>query len=206
MAKKNTPETKPTETVNNRNRVKQLIEAGGATRKSMLEAMGISPASLASNLSSLRTTAADMYESGYVPDDAKLYPVEGSDKIFYMGTKEDYLAHKEQFAGGLGSVKKQKTPEEVLAAAQKREDKASSAYANAVAKYNEAGNREHELRVSIAKDQLELASILLAKVSSGDYSSENVAIINSESVPTNAIDPAADEPMSFGDKGSGDVL
>ena len=133
---------------NNRDKAIALIEAGDATKESLLEALGINDKSLASVFAQLRLM-------GY-------YPFKNENGVYSFISKEEFEAAK--------AARVSKTPaktlsyEEQLERAQKRETKAATASTNAKAKYEANPTRENELRVIIADAELELASVLLGKL------------------------------------------
>lgn len=136
---------------NNREKTIALINAGGATKESLCEALGINDKSLASVFAQLRLMGH--------------FNIKNEDGTFRLGTEEEYLAAKPEPKAKKETVAK--TPEQILEAAQKRETKAATASTNAKAKYEANPTRENELRSVIADAELELASILLGKAEAG---------------------------------------
>lgn len=136
---------------NNRERCIALINAGGATKQSLCEALSINDKSLASIFAQLRLMGH--------------YNIKNEDGTLRLGTFEEYEAAKPAPKPRKESTPK--SPEQVLEAAQKRETKAATASTNAKAKYEANPCRENELRMIIADAELELASILLGKAEAG---------------------------------------
>lgn len=136
---------------NNRERCIALINAGGATKQSLCEALNINDKSLASIFAQLRLMGH--------------YNIKNEDGTLRLGTFEEYEAAKPAPKPRKESTPK--SPEQVLEAAQKRETKAATASTNAKAKYEANPCRENELRMIIADAELELASILLGKAEAG---------------------------------------
>lgn len=133
---------------NNREKAIALINAGGATKESLLDALGINDKSLASVFAQLRLMGN--------------YPSKGEDGTYSFISKEEFEAAKA--ARVYKAPAKVRSYEEQLAMAQKRETKAATASTNAKAKYEANPSRENELRMIIANAELELASILLGKL------------------------------------------
>ena len=147
--------------------IKEAIEKGGATRESLMQVAGVNKAGLASQLSYLNLIAKGAGTG---------FPLEDENKVFYLGTKEEYEA-KNANRGTGGKAATPKTPEQILEAARKREDRASSKLTNAKKKAEDNPTEENKLRYQIAELELRLASILLGKVEQGDYSSENASVV-----------------------------
>lgn len=157
------------------------IKAGGATRETLMETLGVNKAGLASQLSTLNARGLAMAEI----DPAKAeFPILGEDKTYRIGTLEEYEAKKRAFGT---APAKAKTAQEVCDAAQKREDKASAAYSKAAEKVKDNPSDEIYAKVAeLRKLELDLASMKLAKVQAGDFTYENVTV----------VDPAASEAKS----------
>lgn len=135
--------TKP---MNKREQCVALIEAGGATKASLLAALDTTDKSLASLFALIRLTGK--------------FPLKNADDTFYIGTQDEFDAAK---ATRTSAPSTPRSPIEVLEAAQKREDRASKVLTTIKKRLAEDGSRENELRVSIAESELELSSILLGK-------------------------------------------
>ncbi len=145
-----------------------LIKEGGATAESLMAACELQKTGLASQLSYLNTRGLNIAEV----DPAKAeFPMKGADGVFFLGTIEQYQAKR---VAKPTAPKKTLSPEQVLEAAQKREDKASGAYAKAKARLDAyPDNSILALRALIAEKQLELASALLHLAETGDTSEED---------------------------------
>lgn len=148
----------------------EAIRAGGATRDSLMQAAGVNKAGLASQLAYLNSRGQAMAE---VDKSKAEFPIQNEDGTFRMGTLDEYEAKRKAF----GVATKPKTKAEILEAAQKREDKASGAYSKAADKAKDKPSDEIFGKIAeIRKAELELASMKLARVQSGDFSYENVTI------------------------------
>lgn len=154
--------------------IKEAIEKGGATRDSLMQVAGVNKAGLASQLSYLNLIAKGAGTG---------FPLQDKDGIFYLGTKEEYEA-KNANRGTGGKAATPKTPEQILEAARKREDRASAKLTTTKKRAEENPTEENKLRYNIAELELRLASILLGKVEQGDFSSENATVV--EGAPAGA--------------------
>ena len=142
---------------NNREKALALINAGGATKESLLEALGTTDKSLASIFAQLRLMGH--------------YPVKGEDGVYHFVSAEEFEAAKATRVSKAPA--KTLTYEERLAQAQKRETKAATALTNARSRFEANKTRENELRMIIAEAGLELASILLGTLESSKDAQEN---------------------------------
>lgn len=142
---------------NNRERARVLINAGGATKESLMADLGINDKSLASVFAQLRLMGC--------------YPSKGEDGTYSFISKEEFEAAKA--ARTSKAPAKTLTYEERLAQAQKRETKAATALTNARSRFEACPTRENELRLRIAEAGLELASILLGTLESSKDAQEN---------------------------------
>ena len=133
---------------NNRERAIALINDGGATKQSLMEALGINDKSLASVFAQLRLMGS--------------YPIKNEDGTYRIGSAEEAAAAKP--APKEKKIPVLKTIEETWAAAQKREQRAAAALTNAQKRYDADPSHKNELRVQIATAELELASILLGEI------------------------------------------
>ncbi len=132
---------------NNRDRAIHLINEGGQTKESLMEALGINDKSLASLFSQLRLMGQ--------------YNLKNEDGTFRLGSAEEYEA-----ARAPKGTKKEtiaKTPEEAVALATKRETRAASASTTAKKRYEADTSRKNELKMIMADCELELSSILLGE-------------------------------------------
>ena len=132
---------------NNREKAIALINAGGATKQSLMDVLNINDKSLASLFSQLRLMGH--------------FNLKNEDGTFRLGTEEEYEA-----ARHTGKPRAEKQPKSLKAAvdaAQKRETRASSASTAAAKRYADDASRKNELRKIVAEAELELASILLGE-------------------------------------------
>lgn len=141
---------------NNREHAIAIINAGGATQESLIEALGTNKKSLASLFAQLRLMGS--------------YPMKNEDETYFLGTQEDFEAARAERSARASQRKTSvpKTYEERLEAAQRREDRASAAATRAHKAYEDDSSKVNELRVTIADAELELASILLGQVSANE--------------------------------------
>ena len=133
------------------------IKAGGATRESIIAASGCTPKAFASYLTSLRNGAK---YSG-----SAICPIEGEDKIFRLGTYDEFVALK-PVAGESSAAEKPLA--EQHATAVKNINKATAAVGRFQAR-KEAGEKFEkggidDLKFQIAKLQLTLAEKIYASL------------------------------------------
>lgn len=130
---------------NKREIIAELIEAGGATKESLMEGAEVNSAGLSSQFTYLRLTGK--------------YPVKTDDGTFKFVTEEQWNAMKET-ASSRTSVGPKKSPAERLEALQKRQAKLQEAYA----KRQELGdkspigklkNKKAEIEVDIVNLEIE---------------------------------------------------
>ena len=173
----------------------ETIKAGGATRESLMAAAGVNKAGLASQLAYLNSRGLAMAEV----DPAKAeFPLVDENGVFFMGTNEQYEAKRASTAGGFTA--KPKTREEVAEAAQKREDKASAAFSKADQKAKDNPNDAILAKIAeIRRGEMELASMKLSRVQAGDFSHENVTLVEGDAAP-------ADKPKKGPKPGAEDSL
>jgi len=152
---------------NKRELIKAAIEAGGQTIESLCELAGVDQKGLSSQFAYLRLTG--------------VYPNKGEDGKFTLITKEEFEAKRGERKPAVAL-----TPAQILEKAEKREKRAAAAVTTAQGRYDKDANRENELRLAIAKAELELASILLGKVSSGDADA-------SDEIETDSVGGADDD-------------
>jgi predicted ArsR family transcriptional regulator len=151
----------------------EAIRLGTATRDSLMKDAGVNKAGLASQLAYLNSRGLAMAE---VDASKAEFPMVNEDGIYYMGTHAAYEAKRSASTGSFAA--KPKTRDEVADAAQKREDKASAAYSKAEQKAKDNPSDAIFAKVAeIRKAEMELASMKLSRVQSGDYSYENVTLI-----------------------------
>ncbi len=164
----------------------ECIRAGGATRASLMAAADVNKAGLASQLAYLNARGLAMAE---VDPTRAEFPMTNDDGVFFMGTAEQYNAKRRAF----GTAAKPKTAAEILENAQKREDRASTAYSKAEEKSKESPDDAILKKVlEIRKAEMELASMKLARVQAGDYSYENVVLATGANATTPATTEAED--------------
>lgn len=154
----------------NRLIIKDLIEAGGATKESLLAEVGCSAASLATNFTYLRLMG--------------FYPVKGEDETFSFITEEEWneLQAERKANAGTRKTATPKTPEELLEQAEKRYDRCEKALSTAETKDQEFGNEITELRLTIARAEFRLAELVLKDAT------DNMP------VPVGEDEPDTDEP------------
>lgn len=158
----------------------EAIKAGGATRESLMQAAGVNKAGFASQLAYLNSRGQAMAE---VDKTKAEFPIVGEDGVYFMGNLEQYEAKRKTF----GATAKPKTAEEVINAAQKREDKASAAYSKAEQKAKDNPNDAIFAKiVEVRKAEMELASMKLSRVQAGDFSYEGVVISEGEATAAEA--------------------
>jgi FtsZ-interacting cell division protein ZipA len=140
--------------------IKDAIEAGGATKESLMEVAECSAASLATNFTYLRLMG--------------FYPVKDEDGTYSFVTEEEWEEIQTERKANAKTRKpaKAKTPEEALAAAQKRYARCEKAAANAAERKERSPNEELViLRHVIAQAEFKLAYIALrsAEASVAEY-------------------------------------
>ena len=176
----------------------EAIKAGGATRESLMTAAGVNKAGLASQLAYLNSRGLAMAEVD--PSKAE-FPLVDENGVFFMGTNEQYEAKRASATSGFTA--KPKTREEVIEAAQKREDKASAAFSKADQKAKDNPNDAILAKIAeIRRGEMELASMKLSRVQAGDFSYENVTLVES----TGADATPADKPKKGPKPGAEDSL
>ena len=139
--------------------IKDAIEAGGATKESLMELAEVSSVSLATNFTYLRLMG--------------FYPVKGEDGTYHFVDEdawETLQAQRAETASKRKAPGKAKTPEEVLATAEKRVEKCQKAFDVANEKHEQFDNEITELRLTIAGAELRLAEIALEAASSAAQS------------------------------------
>lgn len=162
----------------NREIIMDLIREGNQTDATLMEAMGINKAGIASLKSARVMIAEGVVSAGGTGE----VPMKNKDGIYYIGTYAEYM-EKQAASGGAVGAKKEMTVEQVLDRAHKREDKASSAVATREKAFNNDGCEENRIRFEIAKLQLQLEGVRLSKVENGDYSGEHVTIVDTVAAP-----------------------
>lgn len=177
--------TAPVTPTNKRDIILEAIRAGGATRESLMKAADVNKSGLASQFSYLNTRGLAMAE---VDESKAEFPIQGENGVFHMGTLAEYQAKSATKTVG---VARTRSKSQVIEAAQKREDKASSAFtkADAAAK-NSPDDAILAKTAEIRKGELELASMKLSKVQSGDFSYETGNIVDDADMP---VEPAKEE-------------
>lgn len=140
------------EMANNRERAMALINAGGATKQSLMEQLNVSDKSLASLFAQLRLMGH--------------YPIKNEDGTYRLGDLAEYEASKPEPKAK--AEPKFLTKEQRIERAEKRETRAATAATNAAKAYEANPCRKTELRKIIADAELELASILLGEAMNSD--------------------------------------
>ena len=134
--------------------IKDAIEAGGATKESLMELAEVSSASLATNFTYLRLMG--------------FYPVKGEDGTYHFVSEEEWDTIQETRAAAASTRKapgKAKTHEEILNAAQARFTKCEKALATATEKHAQFDSEVTRLRLQIADAELRLAELALEAAS-----------------------------------------
>lgn len=155
------------------------IREGGATRESLMEVADVNRAGLASQLAYLNARGLAMAEVD--PTKAE-FPLTDDNGVFYIGGHDAYQAKRTTAPRSTRTY----TVTEITELAQRREDRASSGYARAQARAEE--NPEDVILQKTAEMkslELEIASLKLGAVQSGNYQYETGTI-----VPYGGIAPA----------------
>ncbi len=130
-----------------RDEMKVAIEAGGATKESLLELTGTTEKGLASQFTYMRMMGN--------------CPMKQEDGIYKIVTTDEWEAHKAASGSRTGKVL---TPSERVERGEKRSKRAASAYDNAKKRTDaDPDNRLNELKFIKAKAELEIAEIELGK-------------------------------------------
>ena len=130
-----------------RDAIKTAIEAGGATKESLLELTGTTDKGLASQMTYLRMM-------GHCP-------MKQDDGTYKIVSAEEWDTHRS--AGG-GTTGKILTPAERVEKAEKRSKRATSAYDSAKTRFEaDEDNRLNELKFIKAEAELEISEIELGK-------------------------------------------
>lgn len=127
----------------------EAIQEGGATRESLMEAAKCSSASLGTNFTYLRLMGH--------------YPVKNDDDTFSLATEEEWEAIKAERAAKAKTRKTApaKTPEEVLAMAERRIERCQKALDTAETKAEQFEDEVTDLRLTVAQANMRLAEIAL---------------------------------------------
>ena len=125
------------------------IEAGGATKESLMETADCSSASLATNFTYLRLMGK--------------CPLKADDNTFSIISEEEWDAIQAERKAKAGTRKATtpKTPAELLAAAEKRMTRCAKALVSATTKAGQIDNEITDLRLTIATAENRLAEIAL---------------------------------------------
>ena len=147
----------------NRLIIKDLIKAGGATKESLIEEVGCSAASLATNFTYLRLMG--------------FYPVKAEDETFSFVSEEEWETIQAERKANAKTRKtaSPKTPAELLEAAKKRYDRCEKALQTAETKAAEFDNEITDLRLTIAKAEFRLAEIVTDEAQANVPDTEEVA-------------------------------
>lgn len=133
--------------------IKEAIEAGNATKESLMKLAEVSSASLATNFTYLRLMG--------------FYPVKGDDGTFRFVNEEEWdsiQAARAEAASNRKAPGKAKTPHEIIDAAEKRLTKCQKAVETAAEKHATFDNEITQLREVIANAEYRLAEIALDAV------------------------------------------
>ena len=168
-----------------RDEIKVAIEAGGATRESLLELTGTTEKGLASQFTYMRMMGN--------------CPMKQEDGTFKIVSAEDWEAHKAT-SGSRSSTSL--TPEERVERSEKRSKRAASAYDSAK-KRTEADpdNRLNELKFIKAEAELEIAEIELGKAEEA-FMEAGPTEAFMEASPTDASDSDSDSDADADDSGN----
>jgi len=161
-----------------RDDIKVAIEAGGATRESLLELTGTTEKGLASQFTYMRMMGN--------------CPIKQEDGTFKIVTSEEWEAHKA--ASGSKSTKTL-TPEERVERSEKRSKRAASAYDSAKKRMEvDPENRLNELKFIKAEAELEIAEIELGKAEK----EFRAKIIAADPVdPVDPVDPSLEVELNL---------
>lgn len=158
-------------TTNKQTIILNAIRNGDATRESLMELAQVNKAGLNSQLAYLNNRGLAMAEV----DEARAeFPIL-ENGFFKIGTFAEYKAKRENVKPQV--EKPAKTAEQVMELAQKREDKASAAYAKAQEKAD--ANPDDQILAmtkEVRRLDLELATLKLSKVQAGDFTYEHVRV------------------------------
>ena len=154
-----------------RDDIKKAIEAGGATKESLLTLTGTTEKGLASQFTYMRMMGN--------------CPQKQEDGTFKLVTAAEWDAHKASSGSGPAT---NLTPAERVARAEKRSERALSAYDNAKKRYEAKGDdRLTELKFVKAEAELEIAELelgaaeqLLAAGGEGEVAVEDEDVIDDD--------------------------
>ena len=135
---------------NKREQIADLINAGGATKESLMADVEVNSAGLSSQFTYLRLTGK--------------YPVKGDDEVFRFITEEEWEAMKADAASRKVNGGPKKSPEERKAALEKRVAKLQEAFAKAEERVAEDKSKVNKLKLQKASAEVELALIALDEV------------------------------------------
>ncbi len=131
-----------------RDQIKEAIEAGGATRETLLELTGTTEKGLASQFTYMRMMGN--------------CPMKQEDGTYKIVSSDEWNAHKSE-SGSSSSVNL--TPAQRVEKAEKRSTRAASAFDNAKKRFEaDKKNRLNELKFIKAQAELEIAELELGAV------------------------------------------
>ncbi len=133
-----------------RDLIAELIEAGGATKESLMEAVEVNSAGLSSQFTYLRLTGK--------------YPVKSSDGIFSFASKEEWDEMKANAVANRGSAAAKKSPEERLEALEKRQAKLQEAFSKKDDAYAKDASTINGLRLTKATAEVDICNYELEQV------------------------------------------
>jgi hypothetical protein len=147
-----------------RDQIKEAIEAGGATRESLLELTGTTEKGLASQFTYMRMMGN--------------CPMKQADGTFKIVSAQEWEDHKGASSGAAASSL---TPEQRVEKAEKRSKRAAAAYDNAKKRAEaNADNRLYELKFIKAEAEFEIAEIELGKAEEAFMYSSHISEVEEE--------------------------
>lgn len=135
---------------NKRDIIAGLINAGGATKESLMEGAEVNSAGLSSQFTYLRLTGK--------------FPIKGDDGVFKFITAEEWEAIKADAASRKVNGGPKKSPEERKIALEKRVAKLQEAFDKAQEKLKEEKSKVNKLKLQKADAEVQLALISLEEV------------------------------------------
>lgn len=133
-----------------RDEIAALIEEGGATKESLMEAVAVSSAGLSSQFTYLRLTGR--------------YPIQGDDGIYKFISEEEWTFKKNEAASRKINGESKKSPEERKEALEKRVAKLQGASEKADGKAKEEKSELNKLKQKKADAELKIAELQLTEV------------------------------------------
>jgi hypothetical protein len=134
-----------------RDQIAELINAGGATKESLMEAVEVNSAGLSSQFTYLRLTGK--------------YPVKGADDTFSFVTEEEWAVMKaDAMANRGGSSAPKKSPEERQEALLKRQAKLQEAFDKKADAFDKDASDINSFRLSKAEAEINICNYELDAV------------------------------------------